>query len=174
MKKLLNLLLCGILLLTITGCGNKEENNTNNTQDTIIVDENKEDDVVNEGTTNDEGVDNPKEDTNEKETEEKTKEQTSNITEATTDSKEQEPEKTCTPKKFKEKYTYFYATKEECNKESQSTAFFDIVDNVDDRVFTVNCEEIVDDCGTTWYGVSYNIYDPDNSTSSDGVVVVHY
>lgn len=80
----------------------------------------------------------------------------------------------CTPKKFSKKYKYFYATAEECDKESKSTAFFDIVDNVDSRVFTVNCDKIVDDCGTTWYGVSYNIYDPDNSTRDDGVVVVYY
>ena len=84
------------------------------------------------------------------------------------------PKETCTPKKFAKNYKYFYATKEECTKESQSTAFFDIVDNIDSRVFTVNCDEIVDDCGTTWYGVSYNIYDPDNSTREDGVVVVYY
>ena len=83
-------------------------------------------------------------------------------------------QKTCTPKKFQEKYKYFYATEAECHKEGESTAFFDITDNVDNRVFTINCDKIVDDCGTTWYGVSYNIYDPEHSTRDDGVVVVHY
>ena len=83
-------------------------------------------------------------------------------------------EPTCTKGKFKEKYKYYYLTKEECDKEGQSTAFFDITDNIDSRVFTINCDEIVDECGTTYYGVSYNIYDPDNSTREDGVVVVHY
>ena len=90
------------------------------------------------------------------------------------DKEETKPQNTCTPKKFQEKYKYFYATEEECHKEGESTAFFDITDNVDSRVFTVNCDKIVDDCGTTWYGVSYNIYDPEHSTSDDGVVVVHY
>ena len=90
------------------------------------------------------------------------------------ENKQEEPQKTCTPKKFQNPYKYAYETMEECKKESQSTAFFDITDNIDDRVFTVNCDTIVDDCGTTWYGVSYNIYDPDNATNDDGIVVVHY
>ena len=87
---------------------------------------------------------------------------------------ETKPQNTCTPKKFQEKYKYFYATEEECHKDGESTAFFDITDNVDERVFTINCDKIVDDCGTTWYGVSYNIYDPEHSSRDDGVVVVHY
>ncbi len=82
--------------------------------------------------------------------------------------------KTCTEKQFNEKYKYVYDTLEECHKEGESTAFFDIVDNYDDRVFTINCDEIIDECGNTYYGVSYNIYDPENSTRDDGVVVIHY
>ncbi len=80
----------------------------------------------------------------------------------------------CTSKEFSEPYKYVYETLDECTKESQSTAFFDITDNVDERVFTVNCELITDSCGTEWYGVSYNIYDPEHSDREDGVVVVHY
>ena len=83
-------------------------------------------------------------------------------------------EEKCTPKEFSEPYKYVYETLDECTKESQSTAFFDITDNIDERVFTVNCELITDSCGTEWYGVSYNIYDPEHSDREDGVVVVHY
>ena len=101
-------------------------------------------------------------------------EENKNQTEEETLKEETNPQKTCTPKKFQEKYKYFYATEEECHKDGESTAFFDITDNVDERVFTINCDKIVDDCGTTWYGVSYNIYDPEHSSRDDGVVVVHY
>ena len=106
-----------------------------------------------------------------KENENKTSEETSKEENKV---EETNPQNTCTPKKFQEKYKYFYATEEECHKEGESTAFFDITDNVDSRVFTINCDKIVDDCGTTWYGVSYNIYDPEHSSRDDGVVVVHY
>ena len=114
-----------------------------------------------------ENVDNTQIKENENKTEEETSKEKNKV-------EETKPQNTCTPKKFQEKYKYFYTTEEECHKEGESTAFFDITDNVDDRVFTINCDKIVDDCGTTWYGVSYNIYDPEHSTRDDGVVVVHY
>ncbi len=147
MKKLLLIILC---LFFLIGCSNK-------------------DDKINEN------VDNNQIKENENKTEEETpKEDLTKETIKEKDKEDDKPQNICTPKKFQEKYKYFYATEEECHKEGESTAFFDITDNVDSRVFTINCDKIVDDCGTTWYGVSYNIYDPEHSTRDDGVVVVHY
>ncbi len=150
MKKIM-LLLCVLLL---TGCkADKPSDKTNNTTGAV-----KEEETT------------PVENQQENQQEESQEEPQENKQETS----QEEPQKTCTPKKFQKPYKYAYETMEECKKESQSTAFFDITDNVDDRVFTVNCDTIVDDCGTTWYGVSYNIYDPDNATNDDGVVVVYY
>lgn len=145
MKKILLIILC---LFFLVGCSNKTNEVKENIDNTQIK-ENK--------------------------TEEKTsKEDSTQETVKEKDKEEAIPQNTCTPKKFTEKYKYFYATEDECHKEGESTAFFDITDNVDSRVFTINCDKIVDDCGTTWYGVSYNIYDPEHSSRDDGVVVVHY
>ena len=149
MKKIYGIVIALFCIFFLTGCGNKEKVNTETDITAPVVD----DKVT---------------DVEEKEETEDKVEETPAETPTTT------PTEACTPKKFTKNYKYFYATKEECTKESQSTAFFDITDNVDSRVFTVNCDEIVDDCGTTWYGVSYNIYDPENSTRDDGVVVVYY
>ena len=147
MKKLLLIILC---LFFLIGCSNKDDKiNENVDNNQIKENENKTEEET------------PKEDLTKETIKEKDKEET-------------KTQNTCTPKKFQEKYKYFYATEEECHKEGESTAFFDITDNVDSRVFTINCDKIVDDCGTTWYGVSYNIYDPEHSSRDDGVVVVHY
>jgi len=43
MKKILSLILCGILLLTITGCGNKENTNENKKENN----DNKKEEVKN-------------------------------------------------------------------------------------------------------------------------------
>ena len=68
--------------------------------------------------------------------------------------------KSCTPKKFNQKYSYVYTTFEECKKEGNN-AFFYITDNVDKRVFSYNCSVITDECGTTWYGVYFYIWEND-------------
>ncbi len=153
MKKLSGIFIALFCVFFLTGCGNKEKVNTETNITAPVVDD-KANEVEEKEETQDKVEEAPT----------KTPEETPTTT----------PTEACTPKKFTKNYKYFYATKEECTKESQSTAFFDITDNVDSRVFTVNCDEIVDDCGTTWYGVSYNIYDPENSTRDDGVVVVYY
>lgn len=53
-----------------------------------------------------------------------------------------------------------YTTFEECKKEGNN-AFFYITDNVDKRVFSYNCSAITDECGTTWYGVYFYIWEND-------------
>lgn len=68
--------------------------------------------------------------------------------------------KACTPKKFSQKYSYVYNTFEQCKKEGNN-AFFYILDNVDNRVFSYNCSAIKDECGSTWYGVYFYIWEND-------------
>lgn len=150
MKRILKLILCGVLTLSLTACNSDDKKLDNKPAVNLGNIEASEDYNTNNVTDN--------ETLNEDETQEDSDLDT----------------QACTPGNFDEAYSYYYATLDECTRESQSTAFFDITDNIDDRVFTVNCDEIVDECGTTWYGVSYNIYDPANSTREDGVVVVHY
>lgn len=68
--------------------------------------------------------------------------------------------KPCTPKKFNQKYSQVYTNFEECKKEGNN-AFFYITDNVDNRVFSYNCSAIKDECGSTWYGVYFYIWEND-------------
>lgn len=48
MKKILNILICSLLVLTITGCGNKNVDNSTKTQDSINADGNQVDVEVNQ------------------------------------------------------------------------------------------------------------------------------
>ena len=64
----------------------------------------------------------------------------------------------CISKKFAHDYTYVYETNDECIKEGYN-AFYKITEHVNENVFTFACDEIKDECGKTWYGVSFNIYD---------------
>lgn len=61
---------------------------------------------------------------------------------------------TCTPKKFDNTYSYVYTTQEECKKEG-NIAFMNITDNEDSDIFAYGCCQIVDECGTTYYGVIF-------------------
>lgn len=74
----------------------------------------------------------------------------------------------CTPKKFNNTYSYVYTTPEECQKQGNN-AFFEISDNKDSGIFAYGCDTIVDDCGTTWYGVYFNKY-----SDEQGVYKVYY
>ncbi len=169
MKKIIMLLFCLICLTALTACGQKTELKNSDKVESI----NTEEDTSKEENENNEEDVIKQEDTNKEENTNTNTNTNTNKNENTSKQEDTTTEK-CTPKKFSEAYKYVYETLDECTKESQNTAFFDITDNVDDRVFTVNCDEIVDSCGTTWYGVSYNIYDPEHSDREDGVVIVHY
>lgn len=61
----------------------------------------------------------------------------------------------CTPKKFKNKYTYVFTEKEVCVKSGDQIDAWDYfrANNIPATIY--GCEEIVDDCGDTYYGVYY-------------------
>lgn len=61
----------------------------------------------------------------------------------------------CTPKKFNNKYSYVYSTKDECVSKGNES-FIEVFENIDDSIFTYSCEEIIDECGEMWYGVYFN------------------
>lgn len=65
-------------------------------------------------------------------------------------------------KKFSKTYSYFYDTKEACNK-NIDRVFLDVSDNIDDSIFTAGCEMIVDNCGDTYYGMYFNVWDSEKS-----------
>ncbi len=61
----------------------------------------------------------------------------------------------CTPKKFKNTYSYVYETKDKCINEG-GNAFITVRDNIDSTIFSFGCEAIADECGTKWYGQYFN------------------
>lgn len=71
-------------------------------------------------------------------------------------------EPTCIAKKFTNKYTYVYDSMDECKKNGND-AFNELIDNGEQDVFAYGCEEIVDDCGTKWYGVIFHKWSEDQS-----------
>ena len=69
---------------------------------------------------------------------------------------EPKPEETkCTPKKFKNKYTYFYEDKDTCVKNGDHEEAWDYFKDNGISAYTYDCEEIKDECGNTYYGVYY-------------------
>lgn len=72
--------------------------------------------------------------------------------------KQEEPkpeEVKCTPKKFKNKYTYFYEDKDTCVKNGDHQEAWDYFKANGISAYTYGCEEIKDECGNTYYGVYY-------------------
>lgn len=63
----------------------------------------------------------------------------------------------CTPKKFAKKYSYVYESKDICMSNGNKD-FNTVSDNIDNEIFAYDCLEIVDDCGTKWYGVVFYKY----------------
>lgn len=197
MKKIsLYLILICFSLICLTGCGsknekkedsinsslnstnyeNKQEDDTESKEDSSKENEENQSTEQSNNSNNTQSNSSSNQQNNNTQSNSSSNQQSSNTQNNNTSNsgsnKEEKP--TCVSKKFNEKYKYVYEDEKTCHKEGESTAFFDITDNVDDRVFTINCDKIVDDCGKTWWGVSYNIYDPSNSTRDDGVVVLHY
>lgn len=152
MKKILIMLLVCILL---TGCGDKDKSESKKESKNITV-ERKENTKKKSKTSSDAKntttVKNESTTTKAKTYNKTTTKVTTTTTIVTT--------KSCTPKKFNQKYSYVYTTFEECKKEGNN-AFFYIADNVDNRVFSYNCSAIKDECGSTWYGVYFYIWEND-------------
>ena len=197
MKKIsLYLILICFSLICLTGCGsknekkedsinsslnstnyeNKQEDDTESKEDSSKENEENQSTEQSNNSNNTQSNSSSNQQNNNTQSNSSSNQQSSNTQNNNTSNSgsNKEEKTTCVSKKFNEKYKYVYEDEKTCHKEGESTAFFDITDNVDDRVFTINCDKIVDDCGKTWWGVSYNIYDPSNSTRDDGVVVLHY
>ncbi len=75
----------------------------------------------------------------------------------TTTKKTTTTSKKCTPKKFKHKYTYTYATESECNNEGYNNINY-VYENVNSNVSLFGCEKITDECGDTYWGVYFRIW----------------
>ena len=77
--------------------------------------------------------------------------------------KEEAPK--CISKKFSNKYTYVYGTKEECLDKGYD-AYDYVYDNINDKVTTFGCEQIIDDCGVSYFGVYFNVWvGPENDNN---------
>ncbi len=61
----------------------------------------------------------------------------------------------CTPKKFQNTYSYVFEDEDSCNKSGGQLEAFEYFRNNNIPASTYGCEAIVDDCGTTYYGVYY-------------------
>lgn len=61
----------------------------------------------------------------------------------------------CTPKKFQNTYSYVFEDEESCIKSGGQLEAFEYFKNNNIPASTYGCEAIVDDCGTTYYGVYY-------------------
>ena len=74
-------------------------------------------------------------------------------TSATTKPKQEEVK--CTPKKFKNKYTYVYEDKDTCVKNGDQIDAWNYFRANGIPATVYGCEEIVDECGNKYYGVYY-------------------
>ena len=157
MKKELLILIA--MMLLVVGCANenKKENvsKDNNSPKETVTDTNKKDDTTD---TNKE----EKTDTNKEENADTKKEENGTNTQSTnevvdntqTSSPAPAPTPTCTPKKFNGTYSYAYSTMEECKREGNNL-FMDITEDDNSDIFSYGCRQIVDECGTTYYGVFF-------------------
>lgn len=136
MKKKLLILIA--MMLLVVGCANenKKENvsKDNNSPKDTVTDTNKKDDTTD--TNKDENTDTSKDENT----------QSSSPAPA--------PTPTCTPKKFNGTYSYAYSTMEECKREG-NILFMDITEDGNSDIFSYGCRQIVDECGTTYYGVFF-------------------
>ena len=70
---------------------------------------------------------------------------------------DQSVKENCVEKNFSQTYSYIYPTYDECINNG-NWAFFEISETVDYEVFAYGCEQIEDECGNTYYGVYFNVY----------------
>lgn len=136
MKKFVNILICILMIMLITGCEQKQVNKE-------IVKEKEEIKEEKNAET--------KEEINE---EEKTpKEETK--TETPSQPPVQKEEIKCTPMKFSNKYTYVYQDEATCNANGDQPDAFDYFIENGIIASMYGCEKIIDECGNTYYGVYF-------------------
>lgn len=182
MKKVLVILICGVLTLSMIGCEKDNDDlkvETKGEQEAKedIKDESKEeikDESKDEVFEDDKEFKNEVTDESKQENSQDKKEENTKEENKTEEIKKEEPKEdasfekpSCTPKKFDKTYSYVYETKDECRVNGY-TAFDEVSANIDDTIFSFGCSEIIDECGTTWYGVYFNKY------SNDTVIKVYY
>ena len=91
----------------------------------------------------------------ENETTENDENQTTEPSQEVTPTQPVQEEVKCTPKKFKNQYTYVFTEKEVCIQNGDQIDAWNYfrANNIPATIF--GCEEIIDDCGNTYYGVYY-------------------
>lgn len=91
----------------------------------------------------------------ENETTENDENQTTEPSQEVTPTQPVQEEVKCTPKKFKNQYTYVFTEKEVCIQNGDQIDAWNYfrANNIPATIF--GCEEIIDDCGDTYYGVYY-------------------
>ena len=160
MKKKIIILLV-ITLLFVSGCSNttkdKKTSKSNNEASNITENnktENEEDTKLeeSESTNTNNQQNNDSQQTNSS-TESPANNQTGNVAPAPV-------QPTCTSKKFDHTYSYVYTTVDEC-KIGGNEAFLTITEDGTSDIFAYDCQTIVDECGTTYYGVIF--YNAPNS-----------
>lgn len=140
-----------------------EENNNTNESGSTSTDNNNTDTNKNqtnktENNKNTSSKDNKKEETTKPANKtEEVKEEPKK--EETTKEEPKQEEVKCTPKKFKNKYTYFYEDKDTCVKNGDHQEAWDYFKANGISAYVYGCEEIKDDCGNTYYGVYYGNMD---------------
>ncbi len=65
----------------------------------------------------------------------------------------------CTPKKFKNKYTYVFEDEETCVKNGDQMDAWEYFQANGISAYTYGCEEIIDECGNKYYGVYFGNMD---------------
>lgn len=100
-----------------------------------------------------EETENPTQEEQSSQNEEPTKEKTTpTINQTETPHQEQVQ---CTPKKFQNTYSYVFEDEDSCIKSGGQLEALEYFKNNNIPASTYGCEAIVDDCGTTYYGVYY-------------------
>lgn len=173
------------LCLILTGCGVKDKkdeviNDTNNPKVNETTNPQEETDKNNEeensektdnvsGETEKEDNVNNNNNTNNNSTTNNNTTNSNNNTSSNTQSNTNQETPSCVAKKFSKKYSYVYKTNDECLMQG-NTALMEVIDNIDSKAFTYGCDKIVDDCGTTWYGVHFVRWKDDG----EGTYIVYY
>lgn len=80
---------------------------------------------------------------------------TNNVQEESKEDEPKQEETKCTPKKFKNKYTYVFENKNTCVKSGDQIDAWNYFRANGIPATVYGCEEIVDECGNTYYGVYY-------------------